>query len=86
MSIFGEKKVETTGADARAAQMPKEVELPSNRDFAHCDGGHCPLKRNCVRHLALLSPNPNASTKGLSVMGTIPVESGKCSFYWPLSE
>ncbi len=84
---FFDKKAENTGADAREAQVRTDAgKLPSNRDFTHCEGGHCPLKGNCVRHLCLANPNPMASTRGISVLGTIPVENGKCQFYWPLNQ
>lgn len=66
--------------------MGETAPLPNNRDFAHCEGGYCPLKKNCIRHLALLDPNPGSSTKGISMMGDVPVQNGKCQYYWPLTQ
>jgi hypothetical protein len=66
--------------------IPEEKGLPNNRDFSHCEGGHCPMKKNCIRHLSLLEPLPGSSTRGISMMGDIPVANGKCSYYWELTK
>ena len=58
------------------AQIAHKILMP---DIAMCQGGECPVRENCWRHIA-------PADRWQSYFGTPPFDEDGCEYFWDVNE